>query len=197
MKKIYFLLIFLIVIVSGFIIYDLKLNDQSLIFGEEIDKKIAINPELLVFQFQPSLKENTEVIINFEKKYLVFRNIYPFLPEPPPPPRKNGINEPFIEANKPLQSYSVKLQDEDLRDLKIIIRKISKKDLERIEGNYIDGTSYNFSILFSNRNLENGFIAQEKTKNQKELVVGILNILQKTNPFKENESIISYYYKNN
>lgn len=197
MKKIYFLLISLTIIVSGFIFYDLQLNHQSTIVSEANDKKKTQIPELLIFQFQPSLKENTEVIINFEKKHLIFRTIYPFLPEPPPPPRKDGTNEPFIETNKHLRSYSLKLQDEDLNDLKMIIRKISKKDLERIEGKYIDGTSYNFSILFSNKNLENGFIAQEKTKNQKELVLEILNILEKTNPFEENKSIISYYYKNN
>lgn len=197
MKKIYFSLIFLTIIVSGFIFYDFKKNNQSKIISENLTKKKTEIPELLVFHFQPSLKENTEVIINFEKKYFVFRTIYPDIQEPPPPPRKGGNNEQFIETNKHLQSYSVKLQDEDLKDLKMIISKISKKDLERMESSYIDGTSYNFSILFSNKNLENGFIAQEKTENQKELVLEILNILEKANPFEENKSIISYYYKNN
>lgn len=197
MKKIYFLLILLAIIVIGFIFYDLKQDNQSKIISENPTKKKTEIPELLIFQFQPTLKENTEVMINFEKKHLIFRTIYPFLPEPPPPPRKDGTNKPFIESNKPLQSYSIKLQDEDLKDLKMIIRKILEKDFERIDGNYIDGTSYNFSILFSNNNLENGFIAQEKTENQKKLVLEILNILEKSNPFEENKSIISYYYKNN
>ena len=77
----------------------------------------------------------------------------------------------------------------------MIIDKISAKDFERIEGTYIDGTSYNFSILYSGNNLKNGFIANEKTENQKELVLEILNLLQKTNTFEENQSILSYYFK--
>ena len=168
--------------------WEIKSQTKSLVIGNN-------NPEMLTFIIQPSLNENVEVIINFEKNYLFFRNIYPFSPEPPPPTKKDGTHEEFVETRKSLKPYFAKLQNEDLRDLKMIIDKISAKDFERIEGTYIDGTSYNFSILYSGNNLKNGFIANEKTENQKELVLEILNLLQKTNTFEENQSILSYYFK--
>jgi len=198
MKKIYFLLILLTIIVGGFIIYDLKLSDQSHIVGENIDKKKATSLELLVFQFQPSLEENTEVIINFEKKYLIFRSVYSYFPEPPPPPsmRQKDIEE-FIDKRKPIKPYFVNLSNKELKYLENILNLLSDKDYKRIESPNIDGTSYNFSTFYSNKNLKNGFIAQDKTENQRKLVLEILNILQKTNTFEENKSLISYYYKNN
>lgn len=35
--------------------------------------------------------------------------------------------------------------------------------------NYIDGISYNFSILFSDKSLKNAFVAHDKTENQEKI----------------------------
>ncbi|MCU7619218.1 hypothetical protein NZ698_18725 [Chryseobacterium sp. PBS4-4] len=196
MKKIYLRLIFLTIIVAAFIMHDLKLRDQSHSIGNDVDMKVVMSPELLVFQFQPSLNENTEVIISFEKKYLIFRSIYSYFPEPPPPPSmKRNDNEEFIDRRKPVKPYYANLSNEEVKYLENILNILSDRDYKRLESPNIDGMSYNFSTLYSNKNLKNGFIAQDKTDNQRKLVLEILNILQKTNNFEENKSLISYYYK--
>jgi hypothetical protein len=189
MKKIYLLFFALTLVVILFIVYDSKLENKS----QAIGKTISVNPELLIFHFQPSLKENTEVVINFEKKYIVFRPMYPFFPEPPTPPGKDGKTDVFSSQRKPIKSYLANLRDEDLKYFRILITSLSTSDYKRIEDVYIDGTSYNFSILFSNKILKNGFIAQDKTKNQEEIIIEILKLLHKTNRQEENLEILKYY----
>lgn len=187
MRKISLLIFALILIVAVFMIYDSKLEDKS----QAIDNNAPINPELLVFHFQPSLKENTEVVINFEKKYLVFKSMYPYSPEPPRSTRKDY--EEFIDKRKPIKPYSINLSDKELNYLKNLINSLSDKDFQRIEKSYVDGISYNFSILFSDKVLKNGFIAQNKTENQEKIIVEILRLLHKTNRYTENLEIFKYY----
>lgn len=196
MKKIYFLLLILSLIVGGFIFYDLKSNDKVKISGKRQEIQ-EIKPELLIFHFQPALKENTEVIINFEKKYLVFRTMNPFFPEPPPPPTKDGKIEPFTNPRKPVKPYLANLTDEDLKYFKSLTTSLSPTDYNRIEDVYLDGTSYNFGILFSDKTLKNGFIAQKKTENQEKIILEILKLLHKTNPHEDNLEILQYYSRHN
>ncbi|MBW8359892.1 MAG: hypothetical protein K0M63_08855 [Weeksellaceae bacterium] len=151
-------------------------------------------PELFTFVFQPALSHNTEVIISFEKKYLLFRNIYPFNPEPPPPPRKDGKSTAELtDKEKAIQPYAVVLKDAELETLREIINKLSEKDFRRIEGTYIDGTSCNFSILYNGKHFRNGFIAGDMTYNQRLLYSEILKLLYTTNKFEENLPILKYY----
>jgi len=142
------------------------------------------NPELLTFIFQPALNHNTEVVLNFEKNYLTFKNIYPFNPEPPPPPKMNGeiIN---YSVEKPLRPFFVTLTSEEKTVIKNIVNKLSETDYNGIAGPYIDGTSYNFSIVFG-RKFKVGYISSEKTLNQSILIEEILNLLDKKNQYEEN-----------
>lgn len=191
MKKIYLLILALSAMVVGFIIYDLNASEKFETSHKKNETQ-EIKPELLIFHFQPSLKENTEVIINFEKKYLVFRPMYPSSPEPPQPPRKDGTTQPFTKQRKP-ESYLSDLSDNDLTYFKTLIKSLSTNDYNRIDGTYIDGTSYNFGILFSNKILKNGFIAQDKTENQEKIILEILRLLHKTNQYEDNFEILDYY----
>lgn len=192
MKKIYFLILILSLIVGGFIFFDLKSNEK-LETSSKSQKIQNINPEIFIFHFQPSLKENTEVIINFEKKYLVFKTMYPFIPEPPP--SRDDAKEPFENSKKPLQNYFTDLEGDDLKHLKSLIKSLSTSDYKRIEDNYIDGISYNFSILFSDKSLKNAFVAHDKTENQEKIILEVLRLLEKTNKHEENFEILVYYSK--
>ncbi len=194
MKKNYLLFLFVIVIFGGFIIYDLNSN-KKFETSYKTNGSQEIKPELLIFHFQPALKENTEVMINFEKKYLIFRPIHPFFPEPPPPPRKDGKTEPLKNQRKPVKPYLANLTDEDLKYFKSLTTSLSPTDYNRIEDVYIDGTSYNFGILFSDKTFKNGFIEQKKTENQERIILEILRLLHKTNPHEDNLEILQYYSK--
>lgn len=151
------------------------------------------NPELLTFMFQPSLKENTEVILNFDKKYLTFRDIYPFIQEPPPPPNLKGESNSQYVFRKPIHPFVVNLTNEELSPIKSALSNLSNIDYQRIEGTEIDGTSYAFSILFSNQDFKVGFIANLKSDEQRKLINEILNLIKKKNNFSENEVILDYY----
>lgn len=192
MKKIYFLLLILSLIVGWFISYDFRSNEKVKISSKS-QKFQEIRPEILIFHFQPSLNENAEVVINFEKKYLVFRTMHSFIPEPPPSPGKDGTIESFKDQKKSIKPYFADLTDEDLVYLKSLIKSLSTKDFKRIEDVYLDGTSYNFGILFSNKTLKNGFIAQDKTENQEKIILEILRLLHKTNLHENNLEILQYY----
>ncbi|MCX8531942.1 hypothetical protein [Chryseobacterium luquanense] len=168
------------------------MSDKS----QQINSNVVLNkksyPELLVFHFQPSLKENTEVIINFDKKYLIFKSMYPHSAEPPPPMRRKDY-EKFIDKRKPLKPYFTNLSDKELKNLNILINSFFDEDYQRIEELNIDGISYNFSILFSNKDLKNGFISNDKTENQEKLVKEIISLLHKTNKYEENKPTLQYY----
>lgn len=192
MKKVLFSVLILSLAVGGFISYDLKSNQKVKISRKSQEIK-EIKPELLIFHFQPSLKENSEVVINFEKKYLVFKAMFPFIPEPPPPPREDGTVEPFTSSRMPLKAYRADLSEDDLMYFKSLIKSLSTSDYKGIENTYIDGTSYQFSILFSDKGLKNGFIAQDKTENQQKIILEILRLLHKTNPHQDNLEILQYY----
>jgi|GEM_PF-1395315 len=150
------------------------------------------NPVLMSFIFQPSLKENTEIVIDFQNKKFIFRNIYEYIAEQPPSPSKNDKINNNITPNKPLKPFIADLNQEEINTLKKIINSLSNSDYKGIEDTYIDGTSYNFMISFGN-NFKNGFIANKKTKNQQILISNILHILENKNKFEENENIINYY----
>lgn len=149
------------------------------------------NPELLTFIFQPSLKPNTEVIINFEKNYMTFKNIYAFNPEPPPPPKMNEeISNYSVE--KPIRPYFATITNEEKTVIKNIVNKLSETDYNEIEGTYTDGTSYHFNIVFG-KQLKVGYISDDKTVNQRNLIEEILNLVIKKNQYEENFPILSYY----
>ena len=151
-------------------------------------------PILLTFSFQPSLQENTEVIINFEKKYLLFRNIYPYVPEPLPPPRVDGkTSNELTDKRLIVTPYSSSLRDSELNQIAKIVAKLSGKDFERVDGMYIDGISCNFSVLDSNGSFKNGFIANDMTDNQKMLYRAILNLLYTTNQSEQNRMLLNYF----
>jgi len=192
MKKIYSLFLILSLVVGWFIYCDLK-SPENLKTSEKSHEINKIQPEILTFHFQPALDENTEVIINFDKKYLVFRTMYPFFPEPPPPPGKDGRPGPYTNQRKSVKPYLADLSDDDLTYFKNLIKSLSTNDYNRIEDVHLDGTSYNFGILFSNKTLKNGFIAQDKTENQKKIIIEILRLLHKTNPHQNNLEILQYY----
>ncbi|WP_312076620.1 hypothetical protein [Chryseobacterium sp.] len=143
------------------------------------------------------VRGSTEVVINFEKKNLIFRAMYPFIPEPPPPPTKAGKTKPFTNPRKLVKPYFANLADEDLKYFKSLIKSLSTSDYKMIEDVYIDGTSYNFGILFSNKISKNGFIAPYKTENQEKIILEILRLMHKTNPHEDNLEILQYYSRHN
>ncbi len=198
MKKSLLSLGVLFIIVSSFIIfYKFKINEKPTemkrreIWNNRINEK---KPILFSIIFQPSLKENCEVIIDFEKKYLIFKNIYLHIPEPLPPPNKNGdtaIN--YNVRQQPIKPFFTTLNDNDIKEVKMILSRLNESDYRRFEDLQIDGTSYNFSILFSDNQFKNGFIASEKTENQANLISKILELLNSKNSYEENKQILQYY----
>ncbi|SEG63050.1 hypothetical protein SAMN05421847_3027 [Halpernia humi] len=154
--------------------------------NKTLDSNSKTQPQFLTFIFQPSLNENAEVNVNFEKKYLTFKTIYPFLQEPP------AFGEKKTEK-KPPKPYYAELTQNQINELTKILVNLNDEDYQQIQGNYIDGISYNFSILNSDKTFKVGYIANEKTENQKKLTTEILNLVSETNKFEENFSAISYY----
>lgn len=125
-------------------------------------------------------------MIDFEKKYLTFKTIYPFILEPQP------YGENIIEEKQPKPYYST-LTETQLIELSKTLRNLKEVDFQRIEGTYIDGISYNFSILTSHKDFKVGYIAYNTTENQRKLIEEILKLLEETNKFTENNSVIAYY----
>lgn len=161
---------------------------------EKVKVEDKNNIELFNFIFQPSLNENTELIINFNKKYLSFKSIYPISPEPEPYIDINGeINN--LPIQKPLKPFLIILNKDELNKLESILNNLKEDDFHAIESLNIDGISYNFSITKSNNDFKVGYIKAENSKLQRELVSEISRLLSTNNPFKENEKIISYYLK--
>lgn len=153
--------------------------------------KISNQPQFLVFIFQPSLKPNTEVVIDFNNKNLVFRSIYDDLPEPPPPPSYNQkVQENDISEERRIKPFLAELNQTDIDRFTDIIQSFSDKDYKRIEDNYVDGTSYNFLISYSDKNFRNGFIGDSKTEKQSQLISLILQILNAKNPYDENRTAL-------
>ncbi len=153
---------------------------------ETWNERTQPKPKLLTFIFQPSLNENSEIVIDFEKKYFTFKTIYPFQQEPKP----RGEN--FVEEKPPKPYYST-LSKTQLDELAKILTELKDVDFQKIEGTYTDGISYNFSILTSDNNFKVGYIADDTTENQKKLVEEVLNLLEETNKFPENYPAIGYY----
>ena len=182
----FFLIIFLFLI-------SCKKNDRKEIEKNKIEtwnKRIQSKPQFLSFIFQPSLNENVEVNINFEKRYLTFKTIYPFISVPEP----TKSREKNIEI-KPSKPYYSELNEKQLKELTKILSEFKIEDYKPIEGTYIDGISYNFSILNSNKLFKVGNIANDATENQQKLILQILKLIENTNKFEENKTIINYYYK--
>lgn len=151
-------------------------------------------PQLLTFSFQPSLQENTEVIINFEKKYLLFRNIYPYVPEPTPPPGASAKTSIELTDKRIIVTpYSRSIKASELDQIAEIVRKLEEKDFKIVDGMYIDGISCNFSLLGGDGSYRNGFIASDMTENQRMLYQAILNLLYTTNEDEGNRRILNYY----
>ena len=149
------------------------------------------NPEILTFIFQPSLNHNTQVTINFDKNYLTFTNIYPFNSEPPPPPKKNGEKISYT-VEKAIKPFLSTLTNNEKTIIKNIVNKLIETDYNEIKGTYTDGTSYHFSIVFG-KQLKVGYISDDKTVNQRNLIEEILNLVIKKNQYEENLPILSYY----
>ena len=184
MKK--FLILILLIILSC--------DENKKIVKSSIETDKVKNIELLTFMFQPSLKENTEVVLNFDKKYLTFKNIYPNIQEPSPPPNVNGkSSKREYVLRKPIHPFVTNLTNEEMLPIKLAVNDLSTVDYQMTEGTEIDGTSYGFSILFSDRNFKVGFIANQKTEKQRKLVEVILNLLKNKNTFPENEIVLEYY----
>lgn len=151
-------------------------------------------PQLLTFSFQPSLQVNTEVIVNFEKKYLLFRNTYPYVAEPPPPPEADGKSSAeHTDKRLAVMPYSCQLSETELDYIAEIVRKLEEKDFKKVDGMYIDGISCNFSLLGGDGSYRNGFIASDMTENQRMLYLSILNLLYTTNEDEGNRRILNNY----
>ena len=155
-----------------------------------LDKELKQKPSLMTFIFQPSLEENTEIVVDFRNKSLTFHPVYPYLPEPPPPPPAKFTKN----LEKPLIPYFAKLDELQLFALENLLQDFKTNDFNRIDGTYTDGTSYNFSTLFTDNQLKVGYIAKDKTVNQEKLVETMIKLVDSTNKFDENKRIISYYY---
>lgn len=159
----------------------------------EVKAENGNQTKLMSFLFQPALKENSEVIIDFSTRQLIFRNIYEFIEEPPPPPSKNGITKPFYDPRKPLIPFVADLSLNDIENLNKLINILKNDDYKRIEGKYIDGMGCNF-MIYDGKNVKNGLIARDKTENQAELQKYMLTLLLEKNKFQENVSVINYYF---
>ncbi|UOE37020.1 hypothetical protein [Chryseobacterium oryzae] len=179
-----------------FFIISCEKNDKKEIENKQIEiwnNRISAKPQILSFIFQPALNENCEIIIDINRKNLIFRSIYPERIIEPKPNNENEINEYNNPANP--KSYVSKLDENQIKILNIAINKLEKKDFNRIEKTYVDGISYNFSIIYSDNTIKNGNIAGKKTTNQNEFVDMLLSLISETNKYPENTKIINYYYK--
>lgn len=158
---------------------------------KELKSENGNQTKIMTFLFQPALGQNSEVIIDFSTRQFIFRNIYEFIEEPPP--SQYGVTKPFYDPRKPLVSFVADLSLNEIENLNKLINVLKNEDYKRIEGNYTDGMACNF-MIYDGKNVKNGFIAGDKTKNQAELQKYILNLLLEKNKFQENISVINYYF---
>lgn len=188
-----FLVMIKVMTLVGFVQSCHKNESLKIIVDKNLENKYLGNPTILSFVFQPSLEENSEITIDFTNSKLIFRNVYEFIEEPPPPPSKNGVNKPFTDPRKPLKPFVADLSLNEIENLKKIINALKDEDYKRIEGTYIDGMSCNF-MIYDGKNVKNGFIASDKTQNQADLQKSVLNLLLEKNKFQENVKVINYYF---
>lgn len=194
MKHLYIFLVIIKVITFFCFVQSCDKNESSkIIVDKNHETKSLGNPIILLFLFQPSLEENSEITIDFTNNKLIFRNIYEYLEEPPPPPSKNGISKTAVVPTKPLQPFVADLSLNEIENLKKIINALKDEDYKRKEGTYIDGMSCNF-MIYDGKNVKNGFIARYKTPHQADLQKSVLNLLLEKNKFQENVKVINYYY---
>ena len=191
MKKVNFTgFVLLILMISFFVfkIYQIKTNNSIEFKAQNNENSIS----LLTFIFQPSLNENCEVVVDFEQKILIFKSIYPERLIESRPKNYNKINEFYNSANT--KPFVAELSENQIENLTSILKNFREEDFKRIEQNYIDGISYNFSLIYSNNTIRTGNIASDKTTKQLELVNMVLHLVSETNEHPENTKILRYYY---
>ena len=165
-----------------------------------------INPkeaDLVKVGYYPPFIQHFEIIVNLDKKSLIFYNPSKYSIPPPPPPQKDASekdlekrmdeHQKFIDENPKIQPEYLELNDEDIDAIQKIIISFTENDFKEDEKKYpaIDGANTNTVILLKNHQIYSiGGYEGTNTNKEIELTSKIFSLFKSKSKSKINRGYI-------
>lgn len=153
---------------------------------------------LIKIGYYPTFHEPAETILNLNEKFLIFYSPTYYLPEPSPPPNKDGKQnlerekeyKEYLNERPELKPFKSKLLNDEIIQIQNILKSFYSEDFsDKNVQPTIDGMSTNIVILFSDGKLIQINSLNDSNPKQRELYGEILNLIIEKNTNK-NDSVI-------
>ena len=153
-------------------------------------------PILIKVNYYPSFSQNVEAIINLNENYITANNPSPDFP--PPPSNVNNLSDEdydkmykkYFEENPFMDPIISDLTDEEILNLKNILKKFKSEDFLDFRGiPTIDGTTVYIMLVFSDKTVKIIDTNNGPTKNQRELIKNIFDLIVAKNKSEKNKII--------